>query len=835
MGINLTDSTYISVNYTKINISVNSSILDEFRFQWNNTNYTFLGSAGNSTAMTIGDDNSLVLAMAFNNMSEVGESYNNSAGMFIYDYSGLGNNGTTATTAASPTYNSTGKFGGAFMFDGVNDYVDCGGDNSLKPTDAITVEAWVYIDSTANDNIVAHLVTTTRIRDPTGGYLIAWEDRGGAYGNNGIFFTVTAGDGTGAQSKREDIVDGWHHVVGTYDKDIGGTEEVKLYIDGILEAMSDYSKAIDQSPTNLKIGGSLYAGEYYNGTIDEVRIYNRSLSAEEIRLSYGSYLSQLNSTHWEFYSNITNEPDATYTYQGWANDTAGNEGETGVRTLTIDTTDPAISITLPVNSTHYNLNPTLNATITDLSGISYAYYNITNSSGDLVNSSSLTNYTDYYTCTWDTQTVDDGNYSIVFWANDTVGNSNVSLTYKFIVDNTNPVWYIQSTPRSDNKSIHSLTMTLDPYVQDLYLWKVLRNITNFTGDEMYSNLTTVSAGTTRYDVTDTIDVSGWNDGFYNITLTACDSHTLKKIPSYQHKKLSDGFGFVTPEKNRINITVKVGAVAMDLRGKEPTPVPIEFKDFKTIKKTDRYTLKFITKTALTKRQWFDFYVTSDKPIEYLENSPFKAHLVIGDVHGGNWIDFKNSDPKAEYKVKRISKNSFKVSIWTNDLNFSSLGGLNEVTEIYSFTVDNTSPTINSLNFTAYSTIVRAVTQLQDFTLAANLTDANNEVLMNVTWFIDGTENTTWSVNEINCSLPLNGWCNSTILITSNYTAVGENWTAMVSAWDTAGNVVRQNASITISRHHPDIYANSLALAAAAAGTAAFASIAWFLRRRRGRR
>jgi len=354
MGINLTDSTYISVNYTKINISVNSSILDEFRFQWNNTNYTFLGSAGNSTAMTIGDDNSLVLAMAFNNMSEVGESYNNSAGMFIYDYSGLGNNGTTATTAASPTYNSTGKFGGAFMFDGVNDYVDCGGDNSLKPTDAITVEAWVYIDSTANDNIVAHLVTTTRIVTPTGGYLIAWEDRGGVYGNNSIFFTVTAGDGTSAQSKREDIVDGWHHVVGTYDKDIGGTEEVKLYIDGILEATGDYSKAIDQSPTNLKIGGSSHAGENYNGTIDEVRIYNRSLTAEEIRLSYGSSLVQLNSTHWKFFSNITREPDGNYNYLGWANNSAGNEGTTGTRTLTIDTlVDNAVEAIIRIISEGY--------------------------------------------------------------------------------------------------------------------------------------------------------------------------------------------------------------------------------------------------------------------------------------------------------------------------------------------------------------------------------------------------------------------------------------------------------------------------------------------------
>ncbi|MBU4265695.1 MAG: hypothetical protein KKE96_00535, partial [Candidatus Altiarchaeota archaeon] len=119
------NNSYLSVNYTEINISIEELHLDEFRFSWNSTNYTFLADAGNSTAMTIGDDNSLVLAMSFNNMSAVGENYNNSAGMLIYDYSGLGNNGTTATTAASPTYNASGgRFGGAFEFDGVDDYVE---------------------------------------------------------------------------------------------------------------------------------------------------------------------------------------------------------------------------------------------------------------------------------------------------------------------------------------------------------------------------------------------------------------------------------------------------------------------------------------------------------------------------------------------------------------------------------------------------------------------------------------------------------------------------------------------------------------------------------------
>jgi len=70
----------------------------------------------------------------------------------------------------------------------------------------------------------------------------------------------------------------WHHYALTYD----GSNQ-KLYIDGILATTTSKTGSINANSTNLRIG------EYFNGFIDEVHIYNRALSAGEIKALYESY------------------------------------------------------------------------------------------------------------------------------------------------------------------------------------------------------------------------------------------------------------------------------------------------------------------------------------------------------------------------------------------------------------------------------------------------------------------------------------------------------------------------------------------------------------------
>lgn len=84
----------------EINASITESSLGEIIFNWKSVNYTFY-------------NNSLLLMMNFDNVSALGEN-----DTMIVDSSRYGNNGT-----GNATWNSTGKYGGAFEFDGVYDYI----------------------------------------------------------------------------------------------------------------------------------------------------------------------------------------------------------------------------------------------------------------------------------------------------------------------------------------------------------------------------------------------------------------------------------------------------------------------------------------------------------------------------------------------------------------------------------------------------------------------------------------------------------------------------------------------------------------------------------------
>ncbi|MCK4428933.1 MAG: hypothetical protein KAU95_01050, partial [Candidatus Aenigmarchaeota archaeon] len=93
----------------------------------------------------------------------------------------------------------------------------------------------------------------------------------------------------------------------------------------------------------------------------------------EILMHYQSEFSKYNSTEWRFYDNVTNLTDGSYSYYGWANDTAGNSGKTdsgNLRYLTVETISPAITlISPPDNEVDYDKNITFNYNVTDDSDI----------------------------------------------------------------------------------------------------------------------------------------------------------------------------------------------------------------------------------------------------------------------------------------------------------------------------------------------------------------------------------------------------------------------------------------------------------------------------------
>ncbi|GAG73463.1 unnamed protein product, partial [marine sediment metagenome] len=85
----------------------------------------------------------------------------------------------------------------------------------------------------------------------------------------------------------------WTHVAMTYNKDAGGTTEIKMYINGSADGTGDYNTAIPASDKQLYLGAGDEAGDStpektFDGTIDEVRILDTALTAEQIAADYNA-------------------------------------------------------------------------------------------------------------------------------------------------------------------------------------------------------------------------------------------------------------------------------------------------------------------------------------------------------------------------------------------------------------------------------------------------------------------------------------------------------------------------------------------------------------------
>lgn len=202
-------------------------------------------------------------------------SFEEGAGDTTEDKSG---NNNTGTLMNDPQW-TDGKYGEAISFDGEDDYIDCGGDGSLRISSNVTIEAWVkavdvdpcqfvagvcYDDGDAWDNPwVGHQIGVR------GGKMATWlniEATDREYDSGSI------------------APDTWTHIAMTFD----GTWR-KSYVNGE-EVFADdtISGTIQFEGTpHFAIGvrSITSPGEYFGGSIDEVAMYSRVLTQAEIKQS----------------------------------------------------------------------------------------------------------------------------------------------------------------------------------------------------------------------------------------------------------------------------------------------------------------------------------------------------------------------------------------------------------------------------------------------------------------------------------------------------------------------------------------------------------------------
>ena len=158
---------------------------------------------------------------------------------------------------------------GSTSFDGTDDYVDLGDDTSLDITSSITISAWVKMNQTnLNSQIIARDDGSNRNYG-----LMAW-------GDAKLYFDFWSG-GTLAEvgSTTTYNANTWYHVCGTYD----GVNQ-KIYVNGLLEDSDAETGSIDNDDVSLSIGAREGGVDrYFNGSICQVGIWSRALSASEVQ------------------------------------------------------------------------------------------------------------------------------------------------------------------------------------------------------------------------------------------------------------------------------------------------------------------------------------------------------------------------------------------------------------------------------------------------------------------------------------------------------------------------------------------------------------------------
>jgi len=190
--------------------------------------------------------------------------FNEGTGSTVADASGNGNVGTVTNGAWA-----TGRFGSALSFNGTNSIVQVASSTSLSLTSAMTLEAWIQPTATQSG------WRTIMQRQVDAYFLNASNDSGPLLPSGGGTFAGTVAYVIGPTPSP---VGSWTHIALTYD---GAT--LKLYVNGALASSAARSGAIQSSTTPLWIGGNVPYGEYFHGLIDELRIYNRALSATEVQ------------------------------------------------------------------------------------------------------------------------------------------------------------------------------------------------------------------------------------------------------------------------------------------------------------------------------------------------------------------------------------------------------------------------------------------------------------------------------------------------------------------------------------------------------------------------
>ena len=311
-------------------------------------------------------------------------------------------NNITATIVGA-TWTTAGKFGNALSFNGTNSYVDLGNPAALQLTGSITLEAWVKAAATPPDD--GQIVAKS---NSSGWELKTTPDTGPHTFGVGVSGTSTSK--TQRYSTTVRALNTWYHVAGVYDATAG---TLSTYVNGVLDN-GTLKGTIPTSQFNQNVNvniGRRTGGFYFNGVIDEVRIYKRALSQAEIQ-------------------NDMNTP-------------VGG-------TPPPDTTPPSVSITTPVAGA--NVLGTINVTASASDNVGMAGVQFLLDGTNL--GVEVTGPGPTYSLSWNTTTVGNGPHVLSARARDAANNATTAANISISVSNDTTQPTISLTAPADGATLN---------------------------------------------------------------------------------------------------------------------------------------------------------------------------------------------------------------------------------------------------------------------------------------------------------------------------------------------------------------------------------------------
>ena len=390
-------------------------------------------------------------------------NFDQGVGSVLADLSGNGNNGKIS----GATWSSNGHSGKALYFNGANALVSVADNAALRLTSGMTLEAWVSSSSISNvwrdivskgkDNYFLEATSSTR-NAPAGG---------GTFAPTSKKAVVTGASGL--------VANAWTHLAVTYDG-----AWIRLFVNGVEVANQQQSGKLTTSGNALQLGANSLLKRYFKGYIDDVRIYNGALTADQIVADMNAPVADtglptvsvtgptngaavtgtitisakasdnVGVAGVQFYldgnalgNEDTSSPyslswdsrtvaNGTHTLVAKARDAAGNISTSSIiqiHVTNVDSIAPTISLASPLNGAQVSGTVTVSANASDNFGVVGVQFYLDG------NALGTENTTSPYSISWDSSSVADGTHTLMAKARDAAGNIGTSSTITVTVGN----------------------------------------------------------------------------------------------------------------------------------------------------------------------------------------------------------------------------------------------------------------------------------------------------------------------------------------------------------------------------------------------------------------